>query len=656
MKLSRVVLLLGVALLLGSAAGAAGGGGAGRIVFASDLPRYPPPANLNVSHIYSIGTDGRGRRDVGGAPGADPSLSPDGTNIAFLRHGLWVMNADGSAQRLVLSPGPQESFYGGELAWSPDGTKLAVNVEFTSPCPGPVAANKCWEPTVSGVIVDLAGNRVGTTGLDPSWSPDGKRIVSAVDESGSPDERDWQIVVSNVDGTSSRELTQGIRVPEDACWANPSWSPDGRRIAASLLACGNAWEDIWLRSYIFPVGKGPRRVLDGAGPPVWSPDGTKLAFLHQYVNSEGYVDRSALYVARSDGSRARLLRAADPAGAPVWSPKGGRLTYASARTGQIETIGADGTRRRGVTRELAGSFLSPFAWSRDGRRILYEAAVVPTHANLWTMSPTGTGVKRLTRSRSDERDAVWSTDGRLVAFSRWSAPNVHVDETGSIFTIRSDGAHERLLIGGQKGHFSVSKPSWSPDGKRIAFVRSSFYDDYSGPLGLFVANADGTHARRLVEEIDSEQFGPAPDWSPDGKHIAYGNGGAIRLIKPDGTGRKRLTPDVAGYECSDPAWSRDGQRLALVCGERDTNARGVFVMNADGTDLLRLLDDRRATSPTWSPDGATIAFSGVSCLPGGHGDDGICAVAADGSGLRALTPFRAVSTSPTWSTSSAGLR
>ena len=221
------------------------------------------------------------------------------------------------------------------VAWSPDGTKLAV----------------------SGAVVDLDGAVVGSAGQDPAWSPDGKWLVSVVDErdyGNLDDEPDWQIIVSSLDGTAVRELTKSIPIPENGCWANPSWSPDGRRIAASLLNCYDEFDEVWLRSYLFPVGTGPPRVIVGGTPPVWSPDGTRLAFLRQHA-PDGYVERTVLYVARGDGSQARSLSvsAADPWGAPVWAPKGGRLVYASERTGQIEMIAVDGSGRRRVTHELA---------------------------------------------------------------------------------------------------------------------------------------------------------------------------------------------------------------------------------------------------------------------------------------------------------------
>jgi TolB protein len=305
-----------------------------------------------------------------------------------------------------------------------------------------------------------------------------------------------------------------------------------------------------------------------------------------------------------------------------------------------------------VTHEFADSGLIPFAWPGDADRILYTAAVAPEHSHIWTMSPAGTGFKRLTRSRRDEGHPAWSPDGRQIAFTRWFAPNEHKDETGAIYTIRPDGTHEKHLLGGPKAGYSASGSAWSPDGKRIAFVRISLdYED----IELFVAGVDGSHARRIADDID--RFS-TPAWSPGGRRIAYTSGGTIVLVNPNSGRKTRRTPAPAVVtDCSDLAWSPDGRRFALVCDDANTGTGpgGVYVMNIDGSDLHRVVTG--GTSPAWSPDGTTIAFAGVSCLPAGSFDNGICAIETDGTGLRALTPFRGIiSSSPNWSAARSGPR
>ena len=174
-------------------------------------------------------------------------------------------------------------------------------------------------------------------------------------------------------------------------------------------------------------------------------------------------------------------------------------------------------------------------------------------------------------------------------------------------------------------------------------------------VGLYVADADGSRPRRIADNIDSYS---TPAWSPDGRRIAYMSGGdMILLVNPNSGRQTRRVPTPAVVNCGAPAWSPDGRRFALVCAGVNTPTdprylRGVYVMNVDGTDLRRVVEDTGAASPTWSPDGTTIAFAGVSCHPPGW--DVICAVEADGSGLRELTPrHRAESSSPHWSTTRA---
>ena len=174
------------------------------------------------------------------------------------------------------------------------------------------------------------------------------------------------------------------------------------------------------------------------------------------------------------------------------------------------------------------------------------AAVTPEHSHIWTMSPAGTGFKRLTRSRRDEGEPAWSPDGRRIAFTRWFAPNEHVSETGAIYTIRRDGTNEKHLLGGTKAGYGASGPAWSPDGKRIAFVRTSLdFED----VELFVADADGSHARRIADDIESHS---TPAWSPDGRRIAYMNGDMIFLVNPNDGRKSRRFPTPAVVNCSAP--------------------------------------------------------------------------------------------------------
>jgi TolB protein len=146
-------------------------------------------------------------------------------------------------------------------------------------------------------------------------------------------------------------------------------------------------------------------------------------------------------------------------------------------------------------------------------------------------------------------------------------------------------------------------PSWSPDGKQIAFIRGS---SETGGTHVYLIEVDGGGLTRVTPSP-----GPydTPRWSPDGSRLAFADGsignGDIFTIRADGTGLTNVTrsPEV-DYT---PAWSPDGTRLAFI-SRRNGDWGGLFVIASDGGDLRRLTDLGYAFAPVWSPDGRYIAF------------------------------------------------
>ena len=386
-----------------------------------------------------------------------------------------------------------------------------------------------------------------------AFSPDGSRIAFAWNGAGAGN---FDLYVKQIGPGDHQRLTTHPKAD-----THPRWSPDGRWIAFLRHSGPGPAEVIAIPS----MGGPERKLADidfDAGTLDWSPDGNWLVVSKRPSPDSGSAlalvsfETHAVRAITNPPARQSDFRAA-------FAPDGHALAFLRQRGGQPGLMLLDlgrGAQPRGEPREIPWSIpekLTHLCWTSDSRELILAAGSAAEDSTLWRLPASGgRSPERLSYLGNGTLPAVASRGDR-IAFTRGAGEtniwSLDLNERGEAM-----GPAVRAFDSSRSEYV----PRFSPDGGRVVFESNR-----SGRDAIWTCNSDGSGCM-TVTPLDGPHVG-SPSWSPDGKWIAFDvfrSIDAIDVVSADGGKSRTLfqaRKDGAGVGV--PRWSRDGQRIYVHC-------------------------------------------------------------------------------------------
>ena len=300
---------------------------------------------------------------------------------------------------------------------------------------------------------------------------------------------------------------------------SPAQAAEGEQIVFTVNTSGRG--EIWVMDETGGARRRLTKETSGDTSPAWSPRRDRIAFIGMGGARDGDVSRQELYVMDADGTNVKRLTTNEDADAsPSWSPDGRQLVVARAkRIGEqdvesfLYVVNADGSGERALRHEPRRKtpvFLTAPAWSPDGKRIAFTRVTFDEEpgAAVFVMDADG---KRPRKLVDEALEPDWSPDGKRIALASYRdrvgrTCFQECNPNSELYVVGADGGHLRRLTTSVANEAS---PTWSPDGKRIAFVSDrSNREDHE--FELYVVDASGGDPRRLTH---NDAWDLDPDWN-----------------------------------------------------------------------------------------------------------------------------------------------